>query len=889
MAAAHEPTIDALLTEADWVRALARALVERDDLADDAVQDVWLAALQARSGPRESRRGWLRQVARNAVARSFRSDSRRRVREEAVARDEELPSTFDVVERFSTQQAVGTAVLALEEPYRETVLLRFYQELGLREIAERTGVAVSTVDWRIRRALDDLRGAFDREAGGDRRRTTVALIALARQPAAVSGTPLASLGVVALAVALVGATAILALRAGSNPERAPAPQHSTTAVAVPPPERVRPTDPALAASGSAGGRSPVSGALSPDAATAPSAACLRLSLLTADGRPAAGVPVRVEHDRTEGGAPVPPIGRTGRDGRLRVDGLRASTHTIVVPFGRRGDSARRVELRADGPTSVEVVLPPGPALSGVVVDGNGDPVVGAALWASASPASVWVGGTSVEAIVDDLAVARTDDAGRFEIPSIGAARLVGVLADGHAPSLAIDVSDRSRARIDLRVALSAAGAPVEGRVVDEDGAPVAGAAVLIDAMESEAPLLRTRTDATGRYRFRSVRAGARRLCALAPVHANGRLTIDVGRAPVSGAKITLPRGARIVGRVTDVDGRAVAGAIVYAARRRWWSPPDARHAVVARTNARGEYELDGVTPGAVWLTVEAGDRGRFQELCDERVEGDTRVDVTLDAGLVLRGTVADDEGAPIGGCEVRCAAEGEWRARGTRTDAEGRFAFTNCDETAFRLHVVEGGVVVAAVTAEPPEPGEGGVLVVVPSAARPTAVFVGALTDADGDPVRATGLRVTDAASGQHLVVAVRDARPGVFRSDPVPPGRYTVEVRAARGQVLEIPEEWAIAPSATVDLGPRRLPPTGLVVLEIASAFEELRARLVGGSGETVRRWSIDAPAAHAPLAAHVHPGRYTVVVDGRPSHEFPVTVERGATAVVTVDAAPR
>ncbi|MEM9380699.1 MAG: sigma-70 family RNA polymerase sigma factor [Planctomycetota bacterium] len=900
MAPSHEPTIDALLAEADWVRALARALVDRDDLADDAAQEVWLAALQAPAPPRESGRGWLGQVARNVVRKTFRAESRRNAREEAVAREEEQPSTLDVVERFSTQQAVGTAVLALEEPYRETVLLRFYEELGLREIAERTGVAVSTVDWRIRRALGELRGALDREAGGDRRRTSLALVALARLDAPASPAPLAAqaalgssarLGALAATIiVLAGAAALLALRAASRPEHPPAMHPGSLAVADSP-ERVRPSDTALAASASAGGRSPAADAIPPGSATAPSAA-LHLTLLTADGRPAAGVPVRIEPDRTQAGAHAPSIGRTGSDGRLRVAGLPACAHSVTVPFGVEVCPAQRVELRPGEPTSLDVVLPEGPTLAGIVVDVDGDPVVGAALWASASPPSIWVGGTSVEAIVDDLAVARTDDGGRFEVPSIGAARIVGVLAEGHAPSLTIDVSDRARPRIDLRIVLPGAGAPVEGRVLDEDGAPVEGAAVLIDAMESEvppvaAPLLRTTTDALGRYRFLSVRAGSRRLHAVAPGLASGRATISVGRESVRDVEITLPRGARVFGCVVDADGGPVADAVVFAARRRWWSPPDARHAVVARTDARGEYELRAVTPGALWLTVEAGSRGRFQELSDERIEGDTRLDVTLDPGLVLRGTVIDDAGEPLAGCEVRCAAVGDWRGRATWTDAAGGFSFTNCDEVAFRLQVAEGGVVVARVSAEQ---AEGEVTVVVASASRPSAVFVGALAGADGEPARASRLRVTDAATGRSLVVPVGAARPGVFRSNAVPPGRYTVELLTASGEVLAIPEEWTLAPSATVDLGPRRLPATGLVVLEVDPQRERLDARLLDASGEVVRRWSLEAPSAHAPPTAHVPPGRYALVVDSSAdvSHEVPVLVEEGATAVVPVAPVP-
>ena len=43
-------------------------------------------------------------------------------------------------------------VLALPEPYRGTVLLRYYEEASLREIAERQAAPLETVRTRLRRA-----------------------------------------------------------------------------------------------------------------------------------------------------------------------------------------------------------------------------------------------------------------------------------------------------------------------------------------------------------------------------------------------------------------------------------------------------------------------------------------------------------------------------------------------------------------------------------------------------------------------------------------------------------------------------------------------------------------------------------------------------------------
>ena len=56
---------------------------------------------------------------------------------------------------------VRAAVARLDEPYRETVALRFFGELSLDEIATQTGRPLGTVKTHLHRGLIRLRGAID--------------------------------------------------------------------------------------------------------------------------------------------------------------------------------------------------------------------------------------------------------------------------------------------------------------------------------------------------------------------------------------------------------------------------------------------------------------------------------------------------------------------------------------------------------------------------------------------------------------------------------------------------------------------------------------------------------------------------------------------------------
>ena len=197
---------EALLAHADWVRALARTLVADPNRADDVAQEAWVAALE--NPPRDARnlRGWFASVVRNAASQARRSETRRTAREQAAAREEGVPDTAELVARASLQRDLVGHVLALEEPYRRTILLRFFQGLEVREIAQQEGVELSTVRTRLQRGIAKLRERLDREHG-ERSDWLPAVAALARPvaPAAVAvaaGTWIASL---AACVAIVGA------------------------------------------------------------------------------------------------------------------------------------------------------------------------------------------------------------------------------------------------------------------------------------------------------------------------------------------------------------------------------------------------------------------------------------------------------------------------------------------------------------------------------------------------------------------------------------------------------------------------------------------------------------------------------------------------------------
>ncbi len=172
----HTPTspipFDELLGHRAWVRNLARSLVRDQATADDVEQQTWLAALRNPPSERASVRAWFATVVRNSVRERGRAQGRRTRRETVVARPEGQPGTADVadvVARAESHKRVVLAVMDLPEPYRRTVLLRFFEDLPPRDVAARMGAPVETVRTRTRRALALLRECMDVQEKGDRR------------------------------------------------------------------------------------------------------------------------------------------------------------------------------------------------------------------------------------------------------------------------------------------------------------------------------------------------------------------------------------------------------------------------------------------------------------------------------------------------------------------------------------------------------------------------------------------------------------------------------------------------------------------------------------------------------------------------------------------------
>jgi len=143
--------------ELDRVYAYLVYLTGDPMLAEDLTAETFERALRRwkRFDPRRgTAKTWLCQLARSAALDHFRSESRRRKREETYAATETPPAESDPWHGLSP--ALETAVRDLSVGEREVIALRVILELDGETAARILGISATACSTRLSRALGKL-------------------------------------------------------------------------------------------------------------------------------------------------------------------------------------------------------------------------------------------------------------------------------------------------------------------------------------------------------------------------------------------------------------------------------------------------------------------------------------------------------------------------------------------------------------------------------------------------------------------------------------------------------------------------------------------------------------------------------------------------------------
>ena len=128
---------------------------------DDAMQEIELRALERPPRDRASSTAWACVVATNLAADVHRGKTRHQAADLGA---EMQTMAMDVAEPVGLRDAVRASLAALPPELRATVVLRFYADFTVPEIAAAMAIPQGTVKSRLHRAVSQLRQSLPMEA-----------------------------------------------------------------------------------------------------------------------------------------------------------------------------------------------------------------------------------------------------------------------------------------------------------------------------------------------------------------------------------------------------------------------------------------------------------------------------------------------------------------------------------------------------------------------------------------------------------------------------------------------------------------------------------------------------------------------------------------------------
>ena len=362
---------------------------------------------------------------------------------------------------------------------------------------------------------------------------------------------------------------------------------------------------------------------------------------------------------------------TDGEGRFRLPGLAPGEYTVKVDAASYRPLEQQVKVpESEAPRPVTLLLKPGLAIRGFVLEPTGSPAPGVVV--EASPAARGGRGFS---FAGDPATARSGEDGSFAIAGLEPGRYV-LAASAEDGATAREVAEAgSEEPIELR--LEGSGA-IAGRVVSEDGSPVEGASVA-GFGASDVQLDAVPVDGSGAFSMPRVAPGQYRVWATAEgwAQAQAQATVESGRTAT--VELTLKRGGMVTGRILGLTSAEISRCQVFSRGARTQPAPD------------GSFTLTGVPLGRGEVGAFVLPESKRRTAPVELVALDRPVSVELDfgSGARLFGSVRRRD-APVASMIVQAAGGGGAGSGATTTsDAQGQWELSGVEPGRVEVRVLD--------------------------------------------------------------------------------------------------------------------------------------------------------------------------------------------------------
>lgn len=801
--------------------------------AEDLLQGTFAEAMEKRERWDSSRPllPWLLGILLNLHRVERRRRRTVRAVETSVARS--LDDPVRAAEGAELALALSSALASIPATYRDSLNLRLVHGLEPVQIAHALGRPLETVKTQLRRGKQLLREALPKGVAGwiafePDGLAKVRGLVLAHAEGLAAGPTLvgATWGAIVMTKKLMISTLVLLVGAGSwwwlDARDADPPRPAAVQRSVGPTAEMLPAVTPIEDLQSPATAPPRRGDARSTPQPLPASLACRV-VWDEDGSPAAGIRLELRHsaasefrERPRATSDAEGLALIGAlaPGRARLSADRGGLVELVLERG-----ANEVELR----------IPLGLIVSGVVLDEREEPVPDAELWIASrrndSDTGQWVGH------------ARED--GSFSLRSIEPDRVLSARAPGHTAALGVQVRGAPGDHVIANLLLGSAGYRVSGIVRGSDGEPISGALVMLGYMRGPSNMLRgalaaghpinlVHTDEKGLFEADGVGRN-QPVWAIAEGFSVWHEDVLFSE-PETWIEIELQRPASIEGIVRQEDGSPASDVSVQAYQPGIDNRPGMVYAgptwgpARTYTAADGSFLLPRVRPGPVTLYARDYDDRRETSLSLELDAGQRFTwDPVLGDGREIQGVIRDEEGNPLEGLEVYASAQAETRhsLETVSTDRQGAFRLEHAVRDEYQLRIQDPRADLhTPLIVDGVEPGGAPLELVFPTSSLPSARLVAHLHNPDGSPYVTEWITFDRTGRGSPWETGggKTSCTEGRLETGLLPPGRYILGVSNEASGFWQI-GTYYLAAGQVLDIGRQVCPAAGSIAIEVFCA----------------------------------------------------------------------